>query len=170
VFVHVPGETFSMGNLKGIRGHENELPQHEVTLSPFLIAKYEVTQEQWTDVIGSDPWLLRDEQLPVGQVSSDDRMDSRDRVGSSLPMEAQWQYACRAGTRTRYSSGDSDEDMATVGWVRGQFRETAAYRRSEASECVWPSRHARKRVGVVRRLGRCRILRERGRGRTRPSQ
>jgi len=91
-----------------------EQPQHLVTLTPFLIAKFEVTQEQYESVmhghamLSANPSRYEGEDLPVEHVSWNDLKDSDGflvRTGLSLPSEAQWEFACRAGTNTAFSFG-----------------------------------------------------------------
>ena len=100
---------------------ENET-QHEVTLTKgFYLGKYEVTQEQWEKVMGSNPSTFKGVTLPVEKVSWEDAIKFCDKLTQmekaagrlpegwayTLPTEAQWEYACRAGTVTAYSFGDS---------------------------------------------------------------
>jgi len=110
VFVRLPGGDFEMGSPRSEPNRfDDEGPVHTVTLSPFLIAKYEVTQAEYEAVMGSNPSRFRGDQLPVEQVSWDD-LEAADgflaRTGLELPSEAQWEYACRAGTTTAFSFGD----------------------------------------------------------------
>ncbi len=117
VFVKLPGGTFQMGSpASEAERHDDEGPVHEVTLSPFLIAKYEVTQAQWKRVMGTSPSYFKGDELPVEKVSWNDCQEFCKKTGLSLPTEAQWEYACRAGTTTPYHSGDSEADLAEVGW------------------------------------------------------
>ena len=87
---------------------------HEVTLTnPFYMGKYEVTQEQWQVVMGNNPSITKGTRLPVTNVSWNDcqdfikRLNAKTNGGYRLPTEAEWEYACRAGTTTVYSCGDS---------------------------------------------------------------
>jgi formylglycine-generating enzyme required for sulfatase activity len=87
---------------------------HEVTLTkPFYMGKYEVTQEQWQAVMGSNPSDTRGARLPVNNVSWNDcqnyikKLNAKTNGGYRLPTEAEWEYACRAGTTTIYSFGDN---------------------------------------------------------------
>ena len=87
--------------------------QHVVTLTkPFYMGKYEVTQEQWEAVMGNNPSVLKGGKLPVTNVSWDDcqkfikNLNAKTNGGYRLPTEAEWEYACRAGTTTTYSFGD----------------------------------------------------------------
>jgi formylglycine-generating enzyme required for sulfatase activity len=87
--------------------------QHEVTLTkPFYMGKYEVTQEQWEEVMGNNPSYTKGAKLPVTKVSWNDcqefinKLNVKTSGGFRLPTEAEWEYACRAGTTTKYSFGD----------------------------------------------------------------
>jgi formylglycine-generating enzyme required for sulfatase activity len=87
--------------------------QHEVTLTkPFYMGKYEVTQEQWESVMGKNPSDTKGAKLPVKDVSWEDcqefikKLNKKTDGGYRLPTEAEWEYACRAGTTTAYSFGD----------------------------------------------------------------
>jgi formylglycine-generating enzyme required for sulfatase activity len=87
--------------------------QHEVTISkPFYIGKYEVTQEQWEAVMEFNPSSTKSAKLPVTNVPWDEcqkfikKLNAKTDGGYRLPSEAEWEYACRAGTTTAYSFGD----------------------------------------------------------------
>ena len=122
VFVRLPGGTFLMGAQKEDPKKTNfnpdaqdvEGPVHEVTLSPFLIGKYEVTQRQWKKVMGTNPSKFTgDDDRPVEQVSWDDIQGFEAKTGLALPTEAQWEYACRGGTTTPFAGTRKLDDM---GW------------------------------------------------------
>ena len=81
-----------------------------------MISKFEVTQEQWVALIGSNPSDFKGDDLPVEYVSWEDCKTFCEKTGLSLPTEAQWEYACRAGTTTCFWSGDSEEEFSRVGW------------------------------------------------------
>jgi len=112
-----------------------EKPAHEVTISkPFYMGKYDVTQEQYQQVMGLNPSYFKGPNLPVERVTWDEAKEfcrkvnerspgvspARTVAGETpavrLPTEAQWEYACRAGTVTTYYSGDNEADLARVGW------------------------------------------------------
>jgi formylglycine-generating enzyme required for sulfatase activity len=107
----IPLDPFS--NIKIEQPNENEVPQHEVTLTkPYYMGKYEVTQEQWFEIMGENPSRNKGRKLPVTDVSWEDCQDfiknlnAKTEGGYRLPTEAEWEYACRAGTTTAYSFGD----------------------------------------------------------------
>ena len=84
-----------------------ERPRHKVTLSPFLIAKYEVSQAQWERLTGDNPSpdFRGNLDLPVHKVSWEDCWEFCRKSGLSFPTEAQWEYACRGGTNTAFAFG-----------------------------------------------------------------
>ena len=133
VFVLLDQENmvFQQGSPREESGHESdESPVHEVRLAPFLIAKYEVSQEQWSRVIETNPSEFVGEDLPVENVSWVDCFEFCKRAGLALPTEAEWEYACRAGTTTPFSFGKvlSTDDAnyngryPYTGGNRGEFR------------------------------------------------
>jgi len=120
-----PG-SFQMGSNDG---DSNEKPVHRVTLSEgYHLGATEVTQGQWEAVMGSNPSKFKGRDLPVESVSWDDAMSfcrkltererSAGRLASgyayTLPSEAQWEYACRAGTTGAYAG-----DLDSMGWYDG---------------------------------------------------
>ena len=100
-----------------------EKPAHEVTLTqPFYMGKFEVTQEQYQQVMGTNPSQFKGRDLPVEMVSWDDAQGfckkASEKTGLTvrLPTEAEWEHACRAGTRTVYYTGDTEADLDRAGW------------------------------------------------------
>jgi formylglycine-generating enzyme required for sulfatase activity len=105
---------------------ENETPQHQVTINqPFYIGKYPVTQSEWQAVMGDNPSYFKGDNLPVERVSWDDvqafiqKLNDQQRSNAyRLPTEAEWEYAARAGTTTRYSFGDDAAQLGEYAWYR----------------------------------------------------
>jgi formylglycine-generating enzyme required for sulfatase activity len=115
--VWIPAGEFIMRSNDELEG---EKPVHKVKISQgFWMGKYEVTQEQYEAVTGKNPSYRKGAQLPVERVSWNDAVAFCQKIGARLPTEAEWEYACRAGTTTKYSSGDDEADLGRVGWYRG---------------------------------------------------
>jgi len=100
-----------------------EKPAHEVTITkPFYMGKYKVTQEQYAQVMGTNPSRFRGPRLPVETVSWDDAQEFCKKVSEKtgqtvrLPTEAGWEFACRAGTTTVYYTGDTEADLGRAAW------------------------------------------------------
>ncbi|HVW22231.1 MAG TPA: formylglycine-generating enzyme family protein [Opitutaceae bacterium] len=121
-FVLIPAGTFEMGSPENLGG-DDESPRHAVTISrSFYLGKYEVTQEQWQAVTGANPSHFRGAGRPVESVSWNDcqkflaQLAARTGRRFRLPTEAQWEYACRAGTDTPWSFGAQDERAGDYAW------------------------------------------------------
>ena len=125
--VLIPAGEFMMGSPDSDRdGFDWEKPQHKVRITkPFYLGKYLVTQEQWQTVMDSNPSLLKGPKNPVEQVSWEDcqkflgKLNTKSAAGGGkfqLPSEAQWEYACRAGSKTRYCFGDDEKQLGEYAW------------------------------------------------------
>ena len=119
--VLIPAGTFSMGSGRG--PFKDEKPVHEVTISqPFYLGKYPVTQQQWQAITGSNPSRFKEAKRPVDGISWKDGQDFCREVSARtgktvrLPTEAEWEFACRAGSTTDYCFGDSPAALAEYAW------------------------------------------------------
>jgi formylglycine-generating enzyme required for sulfatase activity/TolB-like protein len=142
-FVRINGGTFTMGSPASESGRgSDEGPQRQVTVSSFNIGKYQVTQKEYEEIMGTNPSNFKGSNLPVERVSWFDAIEycnrrsqrenltpaytisgsgdnrtvtwNRNANGYRLPTEAEWEYACRAGTTTAYNTGASIND--NTGW------------------------------------------------------
>jgi formylglycine-generating enzyme required for sulfatase activity len=111
--VAIPGGRFQMGSPEDEKGRSNhEGPQHPVTVLSFCMGKYPVTQAQWQQVMGNNPANFKGEDRPVENVSWEDAVAFCGRLNGltgwdyRLPSEAEWEYACRAGTTTPFHFGE----------------------------------------------------------------
>ena len=114
----IPGGSFMMGS-----GDEWEQPVHPVNIEPFLMAKYECTQAQYKFVTGTNPSHFRGKDRPVEMVSWNDALAACRKVGLELPSEAQWEYACRAGSTADFYFGDDEHLLDEYGWHWGNSDE-----------------------------------------------
>jgi formylglycine-generating enzyme required for sulfatase activity len=119
--VYIPPGEFMMGSENG---EKNEQPVHRVTISQaFYIGRYEVTQAQWKEVMGNNPSRFKGDNLPVESVSWEDAQSfiqklnqMNDGYAYRLPTEAEWEYACRAGT-----TGDYAGDLDSMAWYSANY-------------------------------------------------
>ena len=121
-----PGK-FMMGSPDSEQGRrDNEGPQHLVTISkPFYMGVTEVTQAQYEAVVGTNPSQFKGPTNPVEQVSWMDatafckKLSQKTGKAFRLPTEAEWEYACRAGSKTRFSFGDTESALGDYAWHKG---------------------------------------------------
>ncbi|MBP5511146.1 MAG: formylglycine-generating enzyme family protein [Kiritimatiellae bacterium] len=105
-----PAGTFMMGTPESEPERQSKETLHEVTLTKgFWLGKYEVTQAQWESVMGANPSKNKNAEFPVENVTWEDCDAFRKKVGGGarFPTEAEWEYACRAGTKTPFYWGTS---------------------------------------------------------------
>lgn len=124
--VQIEGGEFVMGSPENEKDRSADETQHEVELDAFYLGKYAVTNEEYARFLaahsGTKPpayWSDAQFNQPRQPVVGVDWAAARafcQWVGGDLPTEAQWEYACRAGTTTRYFSGNEEADLARVGW------------------------------------------------------
>ncbi len=112
--LQIPGGTFTMGSPPGEEGRDdNESPQREVRVPGFFMGKYPVTQAQYQAIIGTNPADFKGEKRPVERVTWDDAVEFCEKLSQRtgktyrLPSEAEWEYACRAGTTTPFYFGET---------------------------------------------------------------
>ncbi|RCJ23242.1 peptidase C14 [Nostoc sp. ATCC 43529] len=138
--VQIPGGTFTMGSPETeAKRYSNESPQHEVKVPGFFMGKYPVTQAQYQAVMGNifqkiignnNPSYFKGEKRPVENVNWDDAVEFCKKLSQKtgrtyrLPSEAEWEYACRAGTTTPFYFGE----MITTDLVNynGKYRYGSA--------------------------------------------
>jgi formylglycine-generating enzyme required for sulfatase activity len=127
-FVWIPAGTFMMGDADPTYPEPDALPVHEVTLTRgFWLSRFEITQDEWMDVLGEKPAFF-DQYPDVYPVESISWYDAQRFVAAlnastegtgvyRLPTEAEWEYACRAGTTTLWHFGDDEAGFPDYGWA-----------------------------------------------------
>ncbi len=124
--VRIPSGKFTMGSpTTEVGRRDNESPLVEVNVNAFYMAKFAITQEQWFTIMGSNPSGFRESlQAPIENISWLDAQDFCRKLAARspylysyrLPSEAEWEYACRAGTNTAYHFGDSPAQLSDYAW------------------------------------------------------
>ncbi len=126
----IPAGEFMMGSPETESVRENDETQHGVSITkPFYLGVTEVTQEQYQKVMGTNPSQFQGPQNPVEKVSWAEAVEFCRKLSAMpaektaghvyrLPTEAEWEYACRAGTTTAYSFGDDASRLGDYGWFR----------------------------------------------------
>lgn len=127
--VYIDGGTFTMGATaeQGSDAEDNEKPAHSVTLSSFHIGKFEVTQELWEAVMGSNPSHFKGDDLPVECVNWNGCQTFINKLNQlcagqlngkkfSLPTEAQWEYAARGGNKSSHYKYCGSDDIGSIAW------------------------------------------------------
>ncbi len=169
--VAIPGGTFLMGSPDSEEGRSsNESPQHSVTITPFYMGKFTITQAQWRVVatlpqvhcaLKRDPSYFKGENLPVERISWYEAIEFCERLSQKtgrayrLPSEAEWEYACRAGTTTPFHfggtitpdlanyNGNSTYNSGATGQYRkkttpvGNFQVTNAFGLYDMHGTIW---------------------------------
>ena len=120
--IKIPAGSFLMGSA-GWFNNSHEDPQHQVNLQEFYLGKYPVTQEQYQAIMGTNPSEFKDNpKNPVENAqwylayTFCQKLSEKTGKKYRLPSEAEWEYACRAGTQTRYYFGDNEKQLGEYAW------------------------------------------------------
>ena len=137
VMVVVPAGSFLMGSPESEPDRSSdEGPQHRVSIAKFAMGQFEVTQGQWTALMGSNPSYFKDcgAECPVENVSWEDAQEYAKRLSEKtgrkyrLPSEEEWEYAARAGTITAYAFGETlSASQANFGMAKGKTVNVGSY-------------------------------------------
>ena len=143
-FNKIPAGTFTMGSPEGEEGRRDDEYQHKVTISKaFYMQTTEVTQGQWKAVMGTEPWkgksnVKEGPNYPAVYISWDDavayckKLSEKEGKIYRLPTEAEWEYACRAETKTTWSFGNDEKELINYAW----YKENAYDIREEYAHLV----------------------------------
>jgi formylglycine-generating enzyme required for sulfatase activity len=127
-FNKIPAGTFLMGSPETEEGRRDIETQHKVTITKaFYMQTTEFTQSQWKEVMGTETWkgksyVKEGPNYAATYISWDDavayckKLSEKESVTSRLPTEAEWEYACRAGTQTTWSFGDDEASLGDYAW------------------------------------------------------
>jgi formylglycine-generating enzyme required for sulfatase activity len=134
-----------MGSPDG-EGSSDERPRHSVTITrPFWLGVHQVTQGQWQQVMGTTPWktyTIEGSDVAASFISWDDaaafcqKLSRKEGKRYRLPTEAEWEYACRAGTATQFNFGDDESQLGEFAWFDGN----TGSRREKYAHCVGQKR------------------------------
>ena len=122
--VYVKGGTFTMGDnsARNMDIMEREKPEHQVTVSPFFICRYEVTQELWDAVMGNNFSRIKGAKLPVTNICWDEcqgfvlKLVLMTGINFRLPTEAEWEFAARGGNMSRHTKYSGSNQIDSVAW------------------------------------------------------
>ena len=156
-FKLIPAGTFIMGD-----ADVRKLAPHEVTLTqPFNMGVHEVTQDQYEQVMGVNPSKSKGGNKPVEVVSWEDAVEfcrklselpAEKEAGNvyRLPTEAEWEYACRAGTTTKYSFGNDESEFGDYAWHHGSGRDSSRFQGSPDRLAQHPEPRSRRCLNTCR--------------------
>ncbi|MBT6154897.1 MAG: SUMF1/EgtB/PvdO family nonheme iron enzyme [Planctomycetaceae bacterium] len=129
--VLIPAGEFSMGDSASHSGFDDERPRHRVTITkPFYMGAYEVTQKEYVAVMGENPSEFEGDNRPVEKVAWNDarefcrKLGVQENVVYRLPTEAEWEYACRAGSSMPWHFGDDANMLSEYAWSADTKRGT----------------------------------------------
>ncbi|MDR2342896.1 MAG: formylglycine-generating enzyme family protein [Campylobacteraceae bacterium] len=124
-FILIPSGSFAMGADKNIEtGAANEFPLHNVTISRnFYLGKFEVTQKQWMKIMGNNPSKFKGDLNPVENINLYDAKIFISKLNAyenttkyRLPTEAEWEYAARASSQSKYAFGNNIDELKIYAW------------------------------------------------------
>ncbi|TGC08715.1 formylglycine-generating enzyme family protein [Methanolobus halotolerans] len=119
-FIRIPEGEFNMGSqIDENNWYDNEKPVHRINIGKaFYLSRFLITQKQWVEIMGHNPSKFAGDTHPVDRISWNDAQEFIKKLNEKegtdnyrLPSEAEWEYACRAGTTTKYSFGDSVSEL-----------------------------------------------------------
>jgi formylglycine-generating enzyme required for sulfatase activity len=132
--VVIPAGRFEMGSssswFSSDKPPENEQPARNVTIKSFAMGKFEVTQKQWRELMGTSPSKFKGDDLPVEQVTWEEvhiyleKLSSKTGSVYRLPSEAEWEYAALAGQQFQYPSGESPAGISRLAWFNVTTNKT----------------------------------------------
>jgi formylglycine-generating enzyme required for sulfatase activity len=123
---YIPPGNFTMGSPKTEPGRIPNETRRDVTFAKgFRIGVTEVTQKEWRLIMGTSPGYFKGDDLPVERITWREaneycrRLSEKEKKRYRLPTQAEWEYACRAGTTTAYYTGGNEAALAATGWYLG---------------------------------------------------